>query len=296
MSKAAGISGAAAVLSEASVCGDALSLKALLVARAYIYTMAHKLTGGEPTEMLMKKLFGATMGDVLEEYAEDVEALASFAEFLQDVGKRFDGELLDEIKDEYIRTFIGPASLPAIPIASPYITKDSSAVQKRTLEVRTLYRKFGYEPKRLLRVPDDHISLLCSFMAKLAQAALDEFDKHDVDMLAASLREQRAIIAEHFDAWMSAYAKDLRRSSTSVLYPQFIEAFVSFIKADIAFLDEASYWVEENCEDIKECEPLDSAAPTLSSAIDDLASLQAIELFGLEENELVPYIGEEKSK
>lgn len=262
---------------------DVLSLQALLVARGWMYTLVHKLFGGEPTSELVDVLFGATTKDVLEEYEGDFTVMGSYRKHLEGLRASADDGLLESLRDEYTRCFIGPASLPAVPIASPHITHDRSAVQKRTLEVRELYRRHGLAPKKLQRVPDDHLSILCAFMAELAQRSLAALDAGDAAALAASLRSQKGIVAEHLDSWVAAYAKDLRRSSTHVLYPQTAEMLAAFLKADMAFLDEAAYWLEGNAGAVEGC----AAAPGLDRVRAELAALGALRLFALEDNELV---------
>lgn len=266
---------------------EALSLEALLVARAYLYTMFHKLTGGQPTDELVDMLLGSTMHDVVDEYASKVETLASYRDFLDSLRSEDRDELLNDMRDEHTRCFVGPASLPATPFASPYITKDPSAMQKCTLLVRACYREHGLKPKWLQRVPDDHLSLLCAFCARLAMRALDAFDARDGAALASLLRDQKSVVDEHLNTWLTDYAKGLRRSQTAVVYPQTAEALAMFARIDSAFLTEAAYWLDENPDALRVGHNAPNEDP-LAAAREALRKLEAVSLFALEENELVP--------
>lgn len=270
--------------------GDVLSLEALLVARAYLYTMFHKLAGGEPTAELVDLLLGDTMHDSLDEYADDVEALASYREFLDALRETDRDELVEAMRDEFSRCYIGPASLPAVPLASPNITKDPSAVQKRTLEVRRCYREHGLEPKRLQRVPDDHLSLICAFCAHLARRALAAFDAGDGPALALALRDQKGVVDEHLNSWMPDYAKALRRSRTAIAYPQTAEALAMFARADGSLLGEAAFWLEANPGALELTVESEGDTP-LKPVREALHRLEAVRLFALDENELVPAHG-----
>ena len=143
-----------------------------------------------------------------------------------------------------MRLFIGPGTLPTLPWESPYRTNEPSVFQEGTLAVRALYRAHGVEPKLVQRVPDDHVSLLCAFAARQADAALEAFRAGDMMRSAALLREQQAFASEHLAGWLPAYAKRARRSRTAVLYPQMIEALCAFSVLDAAFAGEGACWME----------------------------------------------------
>ena len=78
--------------------------------------------------------------------------------------------LLEAARDEHVRLLVGPGALPAIPWEAPYRTGEPTVFQEGTLAVRAAYRARGVEPKRLARVPDDHVALLCAFMAQRGAA------------------------------------------------------------------------------------------------------------------------------
>ena len=150
----------------------AAGLEELLRARAYLFELFHKLTGAAPDAEVLDALLGEATAACAGAYAEDDETMAGFARFLRELAAREDRTgLLDAARDEYTRLFVGPAALPAPVWESPYRTKELTLFQENTLSVRAAYRAHGLEPKRVQRVPDDHVALVCGFMARRARVA-----------------------------------------------------------------------------------------------------------------------------
>lgn len=277
---------------------EALGLESLLVSRAYLYTTFHKLFGGVPNEALLDELLGNVAASVVSEYAEDNSTFEGLAGFLTSLAADNREELLDRAKDEYMRLFVGPARLPALPWESPYRTNEPSTFQESTLQVRAAYQLRGLQPKRLLRVPDDHVSLLCAFMAERAQYALTLFRQGDGQALLAELRAQHAFVYAHLASWLPEYAVRARASKTAVLYPQMIEAAAAFSQVDSVFLGESSYWVEQFAGEGAPASPSElplselhaaegsEAARAFAEVEEHVQALKDLRLVGIEEYEL----------
>ena len=262
------------------------ALEALLVSRIYMYTVFHKLFGGVPTAELLTSLLGATTKEVVDEYAEDSASMCGLEMFLAQARTQDFEQLLDSAKDEYTRTFIGPASLPSFPVESPYLTHDLALFQENTLVVRAIYQQRGLQPKRYPHVPDDHVSLLCAYAAKLGTEALEEFRDGNWQGVVICLREQEAFISQHLAHWVPEFAEILRRKSkTTVLYPQMVEALAVFSVVDVSFCIESAYWLEDQQETLFNTTTFETAAG-VKDAEADLLSLAALRLFGLEDCEL----------
>lgn len=160
--------------------------------------------------------------------------------------------------------------------------------------MRAAYRARGLELARLIRIPDDHIAIMCGFMAHEAERSLAELRAGNVDALAASLRGQEAFVRDHMLIWTDDFARCARRSKTAVLYPQMIEALATFVRNDAVLLSEAAYWAEEVAADHGETipgslgalpgSPEASAFAEVSGA---LAALARLRPFSIEDHELV---------
>ncbi|WP_172136157.1 molecular chaperone [Adlercreutzia sp. ZJ473] len=304
----------------AECASDALQLEALLVARAHLYTLFHKLTGGVPDEAVLGALLSEATADVVEELAQGSDVLAGFAAFLADMRARCCGagdgsgaagavgaadaaaspsapahlgataaaELLDAARDEYVRVFVGPGALPASPYESPYTgAHDAALFQANTLAVRAAYREQGFSLRRVQAVPDDHVSALCAFMAQLAGRSLAAFRARRADDLARQLRAQEAFASAHLTPWLGVYAKSVRNSKAgarAVLYPQLLEALAAFAQVDVVLLEESAFWAESGAL------PAEAAGgfEQLAAANDALAALATLRPFGIVDNEIVP--------
>lgn len=272
----------------------------LLACREYLYTLFHKLFGGNPSRELLEALASEATEVALGAYAEGSEALASAAGFLASLRDRASSELLDAARDEYTRLFIGPAELVAYPWESPYVSRQASVCQESTLAVRRAYEAHGLQPRKLLRVPDDHVSLMCAFLSRLAGEARKTLLAGDLAAFATVQREQESFVRGHLLGWLPEYARFARRSKTAVLYPQMIEAFADFAVVDATFLSESAFWAETMVgdalgEDAAECALRDARCardPEEAAARERLvmaaSELGALHLQGIEDNELVP--------
>lgn len=177
---------------------ESIDLEALLLSRAYLYMLFHKLFGGTPDAAMVACVLSETTRDVVEEYAGDDPSMKGLGRFLENLGECVDGAVLTEqARDEYTRLFIGPGEVPCQPMESPYRTKDAAVFQENTLAVRAIFRERGLQLTRLMRIPDDHIATMCGFMAHEAERSLAELRAGNVGDLAASLRDEEAFARGH---------------------------------------------------------------------------------------------------
>ncbi len=274
---------------------ESIDLEALLLSRAYLYTLFHKLFGGTPDAAMLAVLLSADTDDAVEEFTGDNLSLQGLGRFLCHLRECVDAQvLLDATRDEYTRLFIGPATLPCQPIESPYLTHELADFQENTIVVRRIYRDHGLELARLMRIPDDHIATMCGFMAHLAEGSLRCLREGRLEELAESLRDQETFVRGHMLDWVDEFAVCARRSKTSVLYPQMIEAMAAFVANDATLLSEAALWAENAAAACAPEAPASLGAPAGSPEAAAFAGLQTawdrlrdVRPFGIEDHELV---------
>ncbi len=274
---------------------ESIDLEALLLSRAYLYTLFHKLLGGTPDEVMLAVLLSADTVDAVEEFTGENPSMQGLGRFLRDLRECVDAQvLLDQARDEYTRLFIGPAALPCQPIESPYLTHELADFQENTIVVRRIYRDHGLELARLMRIPDDHIATMCGFLARLAECSLRRLREGGLGKLAESLRDQEAFVRGHMLTWVDEFAVCARRSKTSVLYPQMIEALAAFAANDATLLSEAALWAENAAaaHGPKTSAPLGalSASPEAAAFAElqtTLDCLRKVHPYGIEDHELV---------
>lgn len=274
---------------------DAAAVESLLLARTYLYTLFHKLLGGNPNGSLMEALLSGATFEALDCYTDDSAPLRGAKEFLQSLkaAKANDpAGFADEVTGEFTRLFVGPGSPQAIPYESPYRTNEATYFQRNTVEVRREFRARGFQAKRFEHVPDDHIALLCDFLARMSQRSLDALRSGDLASMRASLRDQQAFANAHLADWVSDLARRARFGETATFYPQMLEALACFVESDLVFLGEAAYWAEclmaESETDGSELAGSleQQEGETFLAVMRALDTLRAIRLFGLEDCEL----------
>ncbi len=201
----------------------------LLAGRAYVFSLLHRLLGGEPT----KELFAAVGSE------ESLEAVALFESGDSDAAAKLKAVLLacrdvelDAAKDEYTRLFLGPDKLIAPPWESCYTAKERALFQESTLAVRSWYQQYSYVPAGYPSHPDDHISLMMHFLALTSERAAACLDENLLCGCRSLLEGQRLFEQNHILNWADAYCADMDKSKTKMLYPQLVHAMAAFVRYD----------------------------------------------------------------
>ena len=215
-------------------------MEVLLANRLFLYSLMHKLFGGEPDQELLNIL---TSDSTCEAYgllaeAED-DVMARACKFLTEVREDMQKpEFLDRVKNEYTVLFIGPAKLVAPPWESVYRNKQEMLFQECTLAVREFYRKFNMLPENFMRVPDDGLALEIHFMSKLAQRALDALQTDNMDLLKYYLNGQKIFLTNHLCVWIPMFLERMAQAPTDYLYPQMCLILDDFLKKDKNVVEE----------------------------------------------------------
>lgn len=270
---------------------ELLSLEALLVSRSYAYELFHKVFGGEPTEALLSAIASPETEDVLDEYAAESETLANLKAFARKLEERAADEgFLGDAQDEFARYFEGPAEPPALPWESTYVGNESTVFQASTLAVREAYRTQGLRATCFKRMPDDHVSIMCSFMAALARRTLAAFRSGDGEAVRSLLGAQSSFVCEHMLNWLPDYASNALRVRTAYLYPQFAQGVSAFADMDARFLAEAIQWTAQTMEGDATLHGSVSYDSTeyFGRVEAALERLSALELKGIGDNEVSP--------
>lgn len=261
----------------------------LLIARTYMYTLFHKVFGGEPTTELLELLGGSTVAEVFAVFSEDGDVLEKCSSYLRDHFGTDGGEdetLLEQCVNEYIAVVYGFPNPTALPSESFYCSSDHSQLSEVTLAVRDCYRSFGLLPVRYPRIPDDHLALEMDFMAGLSERTATLFVERDWKGLVGLLQSQAAFLDKHLNAWLPDFACDMRKRKQAYLYPQLAQAAEAFVALDRQCLNNIAAWLAEQGEEMivhSEEEAADSSPEQLQEALKCLRSLR---LPHLEDGEL----------
>ena len=127
-------------------------------------------------------------------------------------------DVLLDLRADHTNLFVGVGKPVAPPWESVYFTEDRTIFHESTLQVREWYRRFGLEPEKLHKEPDDHIALELSFLAHLASLGLRALENKDEAGLEKSLQAQRQFLHDHTLRWMKFWAGAVEKHARTDLY------------------------------------------------------------------------------
>ena len=125
---------------------------------------------------------------------------------------------LESLQAEYTRLFIGPGPVVAPPWESVSFSEERLLFQRETFQVRAWYARFELTVPNLHREPDDHIGLELSFVAHLAELALQAIQAHEEEGFQEALEAQRRFLAEHLLRWGPGWCSRVEAASTNEFY------------------------------------------------------------------------------
>lgn len=210
---------------------------AVFEARIFLYSMLKHVFYAEPNKELVDVVSN-------KEFIEDVpftDENQLMAQGMEDIYLYFDEDFGHDgaFKDlcwDYTRMFVGPASLPAPPWESAYLTEDRLLFQESTLDVRRAYLKYNFIVKNYLREPDDHIGSELDFMCRLCQLYIDNID--ECSIAVQIINDQKAFMEEHFARWVFDFADDVIKYSQTRFYRGMGKVLRGFIQLDREIVSE----------------------------------------------------------
>lgn len=135
---------------------------------------------------------------------------------------------------DFTKLFIGPFTPTAAPWASYYLEKDRLLFQGTTLQVRELYRKYGYSTGQRCNVQaDDHIALEFEFLQKLSEktklALKTPNESHDSLKL---LNDQISFIDDHILHYVGSFSEAVIEHADHTFYQGISLIAEGFVEED----------------------------------------------------------------
>jgi TorA maturation chaperone TorD len=124
----------------------------------------------------------------------------------------------DNIKADYARLFVVPGESFTPPWESVYFNVDQMVFQEQTMQVRACYRRFGLEPEKLNKEPDDHIAMELSFIGYQALRALDALDAQDYQVFQEAIGAQKRFLCDHVLQWGPQWCRRVRSVARTEFY------------------------------------------------------------------------------
>lgn len=198
---------------------------AALSALAGMLQVASELVRDEPSGQRVRQLAEAGLFDEVPEGFSD-EALAEGFGLLREgvvqVVSDDAGEEIAALKREWLRLFAGVGQ-PEVPSwANFYLDPESRVLGRESLEVRSLYAKYGLELARKGAEPDDDLGLMLRFLSHLVRLQADGADTED---------DQATMLREHILPWISVWRYEGLKHASSAFYRGAIEFTFGLIRA-----------------------------------------------------------------
>lgn len=189
-----------------------------LQGRELVYRFFARIYQEGPVIELLSALSGEPFLEEVAAGSQNQDIIDGCREMQDEIASR-SGDLKayqDELREDYLRLFVGPGHLEAPPWESVYRSKEHLLFGEETMAVREFYRSFGLESKNKNREPEDHIGLEMEFMAYLnceaaAKAAADEG-------FAEFLQGQRRFLKEHLQQWVPALCADIQKAAQTAFF------------------------------------------------------------------------------
>ena len=185
--------------------------------RADMYSFLASLLRAEPSADLVEQL--TLLKSDNTPIGNAIKVLAKLASSLD----------LHEIRDEYVKIFIGVGRGEILPFASYYLT--GFLKDKPLAKLRNDMKEIGIEMSADVKEPEDHIASLFDIMSGVI---LGKFDRK------FSITEQRDFFNKHLAPWVELLMRDIEASKIAVFYApvgtlgrEFIEIERSSFKMDV---------------------------------------------------------------
>lgn len=147
---------------------------------------------------------------------ENQKTVSRGLKILQDYSSQWKPVLMESLKQDYTRLFIGLEKILAPPYASVYLSEDHLMYEKPVLDVRRFYKKIGLHVNPIKREPDDHIGfeLFClSFLCENSDQAAKQNEIQKFDGFQTALSE---FLSDHLNSWLNSFlSKVLDKAQTS---------------------------------------------------------------------------------
>lgn len=148
-----------------------------------------------------------------------------------------DPAAVDDLKEAYTRLLRVPGDAYVHPWEAPYVGKESMIFQESTLDVRKRFAAYGYVSAAYKHFPEDHISALLDFLARLSSTAYEAFADGDDARVREVLRSQQQMVDGHILTWIDKFGQGLWLKDRSRAYFQLWCALRVFLLVDGAFME-----------------------------------------------------------
>jgi len=214
-------------------------INTLMENRRFTYEFFQRVYGHEPTTKLIEVISGQVTENMMSIYfTENAPSYEIFRELVLTMKTEPLDSLIEKLRDEYTRVFVGPMKLPAPPWESVYVNKEDSLFTQCTLDVRSSYLQYGFLPANYPNEPDDHLALEIDFIRHLTILTIEELSKNNYLKVKKLLEDQRQFLKNHLLLWVDDFNSRLSKYSHSLFYLPLTSILVELLKKDEELIQE----------------------------------------------------------
>lgn len=178
---------------------------------------------------------------------EEAVALHTLFSEAQEQGAPGIQAFLQAARQDYAYLFYMVAVSHTSPYESVYRTDDRTMFGPTTLEVREVYRRYGFNPGQEGSQPEDHVGTELSFLAALLGLGADAYEKQQAETTQQVTQEITQFLSAHILVFAPVYLKNVQVRAQEPLYRLVTALALSTIESLAAFFDaQADEMIEES--------------------------------------------------
>ena len=187
------------------------------------------------TFLLLSDCYRLPDQTLLEKINHPENHLANFSESISLVVKQMRSEsdantLIEQLKIDHSKLFVGPYNLLAPPYGSVYLDGERKIMGDSTLDVIRRYREAGLQTADSFKDAPDHISAELDFMYYLIFKELEAISGSDIQSAIGYVLMHQAFLEDHLMAWTHEFAASIKKHAENPFYPRLAETTETFLK------------------------------------------------------------------
>jgi putative dimethyl sulfoxide reductase chaperone len=141
--------------------------------------------------------------------------------------------ILDDLKVDYSRLFVGPYNLLAPPYGSVYLEGERKIMGESTIDVLRRYSDAGLDMSSEFKDTPDHIAAELEFIYYLVFRQIEAMFATAMDLLNTNLSQQRDFIKLHLGYWIGAFTEKVETHAETEFYRNLAAASKVFVLEEL---------------------------------------------------------------
>lgn len=206
--------------------------------RAQVYRMLGSLYFTELTDDQIRALAEVDYGA----FADLDEELARGAKEVERALRHVNTSTREDLAVDYAHTFLAAGASQtearAVPYESVYMDETGLLMGPSRDAVYKMMLKEGVLPDASLRVPEDHFSFECEFMATMIDRGAEAARQGDLERARYCLGVQREFHREHLARWIDVFCDAIDRTCLTKFYRGVALMTRAFVRFDEGLIEE----------------------------------------------------------